>query len=165
VRLKAKYNKYSSSVDFLEKVPYCCLFLSYACFKGGDYAQAEKWANFAIDGFDQINHNWNRAIARWLCGLYYKKGGDSDDAESFFKAAAKLITQEILDNKRKSLYKKAKDCEIVYQRLLEEVQLLREIEGIRALPDKLGNNEAELFQRLLLMVLGDSATAERLMQS
>jgi tetratricopeptide (TPR) repeat protein len=162
MRLKAQYKKFSSSVDSLTKAPYCCLFLSYAFFKDNYYAEAEKWANNAIDRFDQLNQVRNRSIVRWTCALIYKKNGNVDDAEGYFEAAKNQMAQEIQDHKRRSQYDKAKECETVYSRLLEDVRLLQEAARVRTRAIQLGDNEIGLFQYLLNLVHGDRATADGL---
>lgn len=124
-KLDAKRKKFSSGIDFLDNVPYCCLFLSYACFKRDDYPNALRWARVAIDGLDQTNHVWNRSIARWIIALLYQQSKQPDDAEIYFEAAIKLMEQERKDNKRRSRYEKAKACESLLERMREDFRLLK----------------------------------------
>lgn len=125
VCLDALCVRYSSSIGFLDKVPYCCLFLSYPYFKGKHFPQAIRCANLAIDGFDQRNHVWNRSVARWICALIYKGCKYFDEAEQCFDAAAKLMVQDIQDHKRRSRYEKAEKCEAIYSLLLQDARDLR----------------------------------------
>jgi hypothetical protein len=120
--LETKVHKFSSNVDQLDKLPYCQLFLSYVYFVLVDGEQAAKYAAIAVDGFDQLNHVWNRSIARWLCGLIHKKNGNLDDAELNFDTAINLMTQEMQDHKRRGRYEMAEKCAIVLEKILADAQ-------------------------------------------
>jgi len=178
-QLEAKLRKFSSNIDMLEKLPYCQLFLSYAYIKLADYYRATKYAEAAIDGFDQLNHVWNRSIARWICGLIYEKNGDLDDAERVFNAAARLMTQEMEDHKRRSRYAMAEKCAIVLEKIHADARPQERSSPAPLLPGSSiasepgpgdlgtgssGENETELFQNLLRKVGGDVPTAERLIE-
>jgi len=165
-KLDAKRKKFSSGIDFLKKVPYCCLFLSYACFKREYYSHAVRWIRVANDGLDQLNQVWNRSIARWICALIYQQSGYPEDAEIFFGDAIKLMEQELRDRKRRSHYEKAEECEIVLERLHEDARLLEESVLVHlpapALTGDTQTIEDILLQNLLSKVFEDRETAERL---
>lgn len=177
--LEAKVRKFSSNVDQLEKVPYCHLFLSYVYLVLEDYERAANFAGIGIDGFDQLNHVWNRSIARWIRGLIYKTNGNLDDAQLDFDAAIKLMTQEMQDLKRRSRYALAENCAVVLEKILADAKLLQISSVTYLLPPRSPESvpftynpettpkeksEAELFQDLLRKVGGIAATAEALIE-
>jgi tetratricopeptide (TPR) repeat protein len=121
--LDAKRLQFSSGIDFLEKAPYCCLFLAYGYFKQENYSLSVQWARVAIDRLDQLDQVWNRSIARWICALIYRQSNRLDDAGIYFEAAIKLMKQEIQDLKRRSHYEKAEECEFALDQLLIDAGL------------------------------------------
>jgi hypothetical protein len=122
--LDAKRLQFSSGIDFMEKAPYCCLFLAYGYFKLADYALSVQWARVAIDVLDQLVQVWNRSIALWICALTYQKNQQSEEAEVLFETAIKLMKQEIQDLKRRSRYDKAEECQFVLDQLRSNAGLL-----------------------------------------
>ncbi len=179
-KLENKRRKFSSGIDFLDKVPYCCLFLSYAYFKQDDHPNALKWVRVAIDGLDQFNHVWNRSIARWIYALIYQQSGLLDDAEVFFETAIELMERELIDRKRRSRYEKAKECKSLLEKMREDARLLR-ASALVHLPVPISTDDAHtqddtglapeekeevLFQNLVTMlgVTGTPEEAERLIE-
>jgi hypothetical protein len=124
MELEVRRRRFSHDIDFLEKVPYVCLFLAYARFKQPKHYYAIKSARVAIDGLDQLDQVWNSSIARWICALICQQSNRPDDARFFFVDAIKLMKQEIQDLKRRSLYEKAEECEFALDRLLKDAGLL-----------------------------------------
>ena len=177
--LDTKVHKFSSNVDQLHKVPYCQLFLSYVYVVLENNEQAAKYAAIAVDGFDQLNHVWNRSIARWMCGLILKKNGNLDDAELVFDTAIELMTQEMQDHKRRSRYEMAKKCALVLEKMRvdahpQKKSLLTYLvspgfpESVPGMNDpgttSSEEDEAESYQDLLSKVGGNEVTAENLIE-
>lgn len=175
--LEAKRIKFTSTVDFLKNVSYCCLFLAYACHKNNDNQQALKWARIAIDEFDKLNHVRNRAVARWVCALIYQIEVDVDEAERYFEAALRILEQEVLDHKRRSFYEKAKECKRICAQLRKDAGLPQEDEAdqslsyepdpskyVPVLPSAADPEETEetYYQDLLQKTGGDREAVERM---
>ena len=176
-KLDDRRNKFSSDIGFINKLPFCCLFLSYAFFKRESPAHAVKWARIAIDGLDQLDQVWNRSIARWLCALLYQEDRQPDDAEVYFDTAIKLMKQEIQTHKRRSRYDRATGCEDALERLFADARLLKESMRVHTpalppaenppslvevVPEPSDETEDELFQDFVNMLGGDQEQAERL---
>jgi tetratricopeptide (TPR) repeat protein len=179
----------SSAAHFdLNKDPWYHIYLAFTCYKQPNLPLSMHWACLAVDGFDQIDHVWNRAIARWFCAMVYQKTGGNEEAFHYFEEAIKLMRREIVDLKRRSFYEKAGQCEKVLVLLLADAgshpngggdHAPSAIIGGQSMDadsldglDDLGNfrtpladlSEKELYQNLLTKVLGDQQRAERLIE-
>ena len=172
----------------LNRVPWYHIYLAYACCKQPNLPASVQWASLAVDSFDQLDHAWNRAIARWFCALLHRKTSENEEASLYFEEAIKLMRREIIDLKRRSFYERAGQCEKVLALLLADAASppaggadhapsastggpgmdADDLDGL----DDLGNfstlltdsSEEELYWNLLTKVSGDQQTAERLIE-
>lgn len=165
----------------LDKVPWYHIYLAFARYKQLNLPLSLHWASRAVDGFDQIDHVWNRAITRWFCALLNLKIGEREEASFYFEEASKLMRREIADLKRRSFYEKAGKCEKALVLLLADAagdapsaRIGSQSVDTDSLgePDDRGNfrtpladlSEEQLYQNLLTKVGRDLQVAERLIQ-
>jgi len=91
--------KVSTSVNdrFNDKLPFYCLFLSYAYHAISDWSQAKQFAERAIQQFNINGQRQNEAISKWFLGLLLCPYEDFDQAQTEVNQAYDLIVK--LDNK------------------------------------------------------------------
>ena len=179
----------SSAAHFdLAKDPWYHIYLAFCCYKQPDLPLSVHWACLAVDGFDQIDHAWNRAITRWVGALLYQETNGQAEASVYFDEAIQLMRREIIDLKRRSFYEKAGQCERVLALLLADAEsplaggaglAPSAISGGQSMEvddqddlDDLGNfktplaelSEEELYQNLLTKVIGIKQSAEGLIE-
>ncbi len=113
----------SSAAHFdLAKDPWYHIYLAFCCYKQPDLPLSVHWACLAVDGFDQIDHAWNRAITRWVGALLYQETNGQAEASVYFDEATQLMRREIIDLKRRSFYEKAGQCERALVLLLADAE-------------------------------------------
>jgi len=122
VSLESAVDDYSSGLEFLDRVPYCHLFLSYAQYRWNNPAHSAKCISDAIEGFEQRHEVRNLAIASWIRALVYWESAHVYEARHDINEAIELIKQESEDNKRTSHYDKSEDCDIILAQMNVDAQ-------------------------------------------
>lgn len=112
-------NELSSSIDFINKVPYCSLLLGYVYFCWNNYSSSVAWIQDAIiKGFGNGSDAQNHAVALWLHALAKEKSEHIDEAQHDIHNAIRLLQREIETCKRRGKWSEQKK----YERLIEKLQ-------------------------------------------
>lgn len=124
-RLVPLRNELSSSIDFISKVPYCSLLLSYVYYRWNNFSSSASWAEDAIiKGFGNDCEAQNHAVALWLHGLANEQANDIEKAQRDLNDAIKLIEREVSNCKRRGKWTQQKKYEAMIKQLCETTNRL-----------------------------------------